>query len=150
MSNGSTLKVVGTGPMETHLHRRYTRAEFLGYREGDELKAIIAKSAFVVVPSEWYENCSMVVLEAMAMGKPVIGTRVGGIPEQIDDGKTGFLFDLGMSEDLLRGMNSLMRNPELRRKMGLAARKKVEKEYSLSRHCEKLLETYSNLLSRNP
>jgi glycosyltransferase involved in cell wall biosynthesis len=87
VANETTLKVVGTGPLESDLRSRYREAEFLGYRSGDALKQIVANAAFVVVPSEWYENCPMVVLEAMAMGKPVIGSAIGGIPEQIDHGQ---------------------------------------------------------------
>ena len=69
--------------MEEVLKREFKDAEFLGYKSGGELNELIRNAAFVVVPSECYENCSMVVLEAMAFGKPVIGSRIGGIPEQI-------------------------------------------------------------------
>ena len=82
------LKVVGTGPLEKDL-RPPPGCELLGYKTGDALRRIVAQAAFVVVPSESYENCSMVVLEAMALGKPVIGSRIGGIPEQIADGVIG-------------------------------------------------------------
>jgi glycosyltransferase involved in cell wall biosynthesis len=70
------------------LRKRYLGAEFTGYKTGEELKELIRRASFVVVPSEWYENCSMSVLEAMAYAKPVIGSRIGGIPEQIEDGQS--------------------------------------------------------------
>jgi glycosyltransferase involved in cell wall biosynthesis len=143
------LKVVGTGPLESTLRESYPNTDFLGYEEGEELNRIIAESAFVVVPSEWHENCSMVVLEAMALGKPIIGSRIGGIPEQIDDGKTGLLFEMGNVEELSEKMKSLSKSPDVRKRMGAAARKKLEREYSLEAHCAGLMNTYEELLSKN-
>jgi glycosyltransferase involved in cell wall biosynthesis len=88
----------------------------------------------------------MVVLEAMALGKPVIGSRIGGIPEQIDDGKTGFLFEMGNVEELSSKMLLISENSDLRRRMGAAARKKLEQEFSLDAHCSKLLKIYEEVL----
>ncbi|OGQ98724.1 MAG: hypothetical protein A2505_02065 [Deltaproteobacteria bacterium RIFOXYD12_FULL_55_16] len=140
------LKIVGTGPLLESLKARFSKAEFLGYKSGEELRELVRNAAFVVVPSEWYENCSMVVLEAMAFGKPVIGSRIGGIPEQVEDGRTGFLFTMGKTTELAAKMVLLAENPELRITMGKAARQKVEKEYSLARHNEELLKNYTFLL----
>ena len=145
--NGSlALKLVGTGPMEDEMRSKYPDADFLGYKEGEQLDEIIAKSAFVVVPSEWYENCSMVVLEAMSMGKPIIGSRIGGIPEQVEDGKTGLLFEMGNVDELTEKMKILSQKQKMRAEFGKAAREKLEAEYSLSRHCKDLLELYNSLL----
>ncbi len=138
-------KVVGSGPLESDLQKAYPQANFLGYKSGQELNDLISKAAMVVVPSEWYENCSMVVLEAMAFGKPVIGSRIGGIPEQVDDGKTGFLFEMGNGEELAEKILKLWSNKKLRIEMGKAAREKLEKEYSLKSHCNGLLAIYNQL-----
>lgn len=140
------LKIVGTGPLEDELRQDYHNVTFLGHQSGRELKDLIAYSAFVVVPSEWYENCSMVVLEAMASGKTVLGSRIGGIPEQIEDGKTGLLFEMGNVMELAEKMDLLANNAELRSLMGRAARKKLEQEYSLKKHCDSLMEIYQGLL----
>lgn len=139
------LKIVGTGPLEEELRAGYPEVDFLGYQSGQALHDLIANSAFVVVPSEWYENCSMVVLEAMAFGKPIIGSRIGGIPEQIEDGKTGFLFEMGNGAELTVKMDTLAANKELREKMGCAARKKMEQDYSLAKHCHDLIDIYHGL-----
>lgn len=141
-----SLKIVGTGPLEQEIRREYPEIDFLGYQSGQKLNNLIASAAFVIVPSEWYENCSMVVLESMAMGKPVIGSRIGGIPEQIEDGKTGFLFVMGDQHELGEKMTVLINNSELRCKMGQAARQKLENEYSLEQHCQKLLNIYTEIL----
>lgn len=144
LANKFTLKIIGTGPLEGYLQREYPAAEFYGYKYGQELDNLISNAAFVVVPSEWYENCSMVVLEAMAFGKPVIGSRIGGIPEQINDGETGLLFEMGNSKELSFKIEHLINNPQLRRKMGEAGRIKAEIEYSLEDHNNNLLEIYSH------
>ena len=140
--------MVGTGPLAEELRGEYPEVDFLGYQSGQALHDLIANAAFVVVPSEWYENCSMVVLEAMAFGngKPIIGSRIGGIPEQIDDGKTGFLFEMGNVEELAQKMKSLASDKDLRCVMGKAARRKLEKEYSLQAHCTDLIHIYNELL----
>ena len=140
------LKIVGTGPLFDSLSARYPKAEFLGYKTGEALKTLIAHAAFVVVPSEWYENCSMTVLEAMAFGKAVIGTRIGGIPEQVEDNRTGFLFGMGDRAELEEKMATLAARPELRTAMGAAARLKLEEQYSLAHHNEELLKVYNHLL----
>ena len=94
LSNRLPLKIVGVGPVMPELRKRYLKAEFAGYKTGEELKELIRRASFVVVPSEWHENCSMSVLESMAYGKPIIASRVGGMPEQIEDNKTGLLFEI--------------------------------------------------------
>jgi glycosyltransferase involved in cell wall biosynthesis len=91
----------------------------------------------------------MVVLESMAFGKPIIGSRIGGIPEQIEDGKTGFLFEMGNTAELAKKMDMLYKNKELRVTMGEAARNKLEREYSLAAHCEGLLDFYGDILGRD-
>jgi len=132
--------------MEKELCTKYPDVEFLGYKSGQELNSLIANAAFVVVPSEWYENCSMVVLESMAFGKPVIGSRIGGIPEQIEDGRTGFLFEMGNVKELSEKMDILSSDKELRKNLGKAARKKVKAAYSLAKHCHELESIYKKLL----
>ena len=61
-------------------------------KKGNELNELISGASFVLVPSEWYENNPMTIIEAYSHGIPVIGSSIGGIPEIIEEGKTGFLF----------------------------------------------------------
>lgn len=140
------LKVVGTGPLLEPLSKRYPDVVFTGFKNGDELANLIADSSCVVVPSEWYENCSMVVLEAMAYGKPVIGSRIGGIPEQIKDGVTGCLFTMGDAEELASKLTMVMADRDLRIRMGRAARQRLEDKYSLDAHNEGLMRIYHEVL----
>lgn len=140
------LKIVGTGPIEAELRTKHPEAEFLGYRTGEELKSLVARASFVVAPSEWYENCPMAVLEAMALGKPIIASRIGGLPELVEEDKTGLLFEAGNGEDLKEKMLFLWKDRELRYEMGRAAREKAEREFSLEKHREELLRIYRGLL----
>lgn len=100
-----TLKVVGTGPKEDGL-KEFVRSygmknvEFLGYKRGKELKDLVANAYFVIVPSEWYENNPMTIIEAYSAGTPVIGAKIGGIPEIVVEGETGYQFESGNGKEL--------------------------------------------------
>ncbi|OQY42453.1 MAG: hypothetical protein B6240_13900, partial [Desulfobacteraceae bacterium 4572_87] len=144
--NGFKLKIVGTGPLMGRLKTRYPDVEFTGNKTGSELEELVRNASFVVAPSECNENGSMSILSAMAFGKPVIASKIGGIPEQVDDNKTGCLFKMGDPGDLAEKMAFLADNKDLRRKMGKAARKKAEEAYSLDLHCQKLIGIYEELL----
>ena len=102
-----SLKIVGTGPLEEQLkqtvvRRRITNIEFLGYKIGRELQTVVSRASFVLVPPQCYENNPMTIIEAYSLQKPVIGANLGGIPEIIDDGKTGYIFQHDNPEDLHR------------------------------------------------
>ncbi len=146
------LKIVGDGPEEEKLKSTVNQlsvknVEFIGFKTGDDLVRLIRNCAFALIPSEWYENCSMTVLEAFAYGKPVIGTDIGGIPEQIIHGKNGYIYPPGDSEKLGRLINELFDNEELIRRMGIEARRTVETKYSGERHYTRLLEIYRRLIA---
>lgn len=101
----SSLKIVGTGPEEDAMKRivkekDITNIEFLGFKTGDELKSLIQNAYFVIVPSEWYENNPMTIIESYSFGTPVIGAKIGGIPEIVVPGVTGFQFEVGNVNDL--------------------------------------------------
>lgn len=142
------LRIVGDGP-EAPALQAYARSlglsnvSFEGKKSGPELRDQLRNAAFVVVPSEWYENASMSVLEAMAFGKPVIASRIGGLPEQVVDRCTGLLFEPANSSELNRAIATMAADPELRRKLGRAARERVESLFSLDRKGETLLQIYS-------
>jgi len=104
------LKVVGTGPKENELKafardNNMQNVEFLGYKRGKELTDLVSNAYFVIVPSEWYENNPMTIIESYSVGTPVIGARIGGIPEIVVNGKTGFQFESGNVEDLKSKIN---------------------------------------------
>lgn len=146
MSNaGWRLVVAGTGPLGDDLKAKYNPSNFVGYLAGNALKDMIDRASVVVVPSEWYENCPMSVLEAMAYGKPVVGSRMGGIPELVEEGRTGLLFEAGNADELAAMLDRLMASAELRRQMGTVARQRAETVFSLESHNAGLMDIYKSL-----
>lgn len=107
---GQNLIVAGEGSWKTDLVQKIAdlpNISFIGFQSGQRLAKLIQNAGAVVVPSEWYENCPMSVLEAKAYGKPVIGARIGGIPELVRHGVDGFLFEAGNTNDLIGALNGM-------------------------------------------
>ena len=146
------LRIAGTGS-ETENAKKFveenemSNVTFEGYSSGEKLENLYRNSAFLVIPSTWYENCPMSVIEAMAYGKPVIGSRIGGIPELVTDNVTGRLSLAGHSESLLEIVNELWNDREKLRVMGNEARKKVCQFNSPQVHYEQLYDIYQKVLS---
>ena len=89
----------GYGAAEAEI-AKVKNAEYVGFKTGDELKELISKALCSIYPSEWYENCPLSVIESQIYGTPVIGSRIGGIPELIVDNETGLMFEVGNADDL--------------------------------------------------
>lgn len=87
-------------------------AEFVGFKTGKELEMLIRKAKVSVYPSEWYENCPFSVIESQMYGTPVVGSRMGGIPELIAEGRSGELFRAGDSDDLEAALRKLLEDPQ--------------------------------------
>lgn len=140
------LVVAGTGPLLDDCLSRFPLAEFVGHLSGEALEHKLRKAAVVVVPSEWHENSPLSILEAMAHGKPIVASRIGGIPELVRDGLTGLLFEPRNTQELSSRLKTLLDDAGLRTKFGKEARRVAETEYSLSRHGAALLALYESLL----
>lgn len=146
------LRIVGEGPARPALEeycrtKRVSNCDFLGYKCGGELLEMVRNSRFAVLPSEWYENSPMSILEAFASGKPVVGADIGGIPELIDEGVTGLIFEPGNADELSQKLRALLENPDLIEKMGKNARRKVQEEYSAEKHYESIMGIYARLMT---
>ncbi|MDE6377246.1 MAG: glycosyltransferase family 4 protein [Duncaniella sp.] len=99
------FKIAGSGPLEAELKETARRlglknVDFVGFKKGEELHRLIDESRMVVVPSECYENNPLSVVEAYSAGVPVIGAAIGGIPEIVPEGRTGFTFPAGDADAL--------------------------------------------------
>jgi glycosyltransferase involved in cell wall biosynthesis len=132
---GAVLKIAGVGPEEDAIRnyieeKRITNIHLLGFVSGDARTAFLRDSMFTVMPSEWYEMFPMVLLEAWASGKPVIGSRLGATSDLIEDGYTGLLFEAGNSLDLAQKISTLSDSPDSIARMGAQARARVEMQYS--------------------
>jgi len=100
------------------------------------------------VPSEWYDNSPLVIYESFSMGKPVIASTLGGMPELVDDGDNGYHFPSGDVAVLQEKIRHLWEDDALRHAMGRSARAKAEAEFSPDAHYEKIIAIYEKLLQR--
>jgi glycosyltransferase involved in cell wall biosynthesis len=110
------LKVAGDGPIGNDLREIYgsnPNIEFLGHCNAEEVSRLISSARFSVIPSEWYENNPLSVIESLCGGTPVIGADMGGIPELIHEGETGELFDAGNADSLEKALRKVLFTPGL-------------------------------------
>lgn len=124
--------------------------EFYGHLSGNELRSFYLRSRVFVLPSICYEGFPNTLLEAMAFAKPVVCSRIGGLPEIVDDGVTGLLFEPGNADDLAEKIRYLWDRPELCRKMGEAGRQKALREYSPEKYYARLMAVYEKAIELGP
>lgn len=132
----TNLKIIGNGDMKdkfvTYAKKigLSEKVQFHGYIGEEDLFSLVQRSAFTVLSSEAYEISPMTIYESYALGKPVIGSKIGGISELIEDGVTGLLFEPGNAEDLAEKINWLISRPSKIVEMGKNARKSVEDKFT--------------------
>ncbi len=153
------LLIIGDGPLRRPLHALAAalgvadRVEFQGALPHAQVLASMRKAAMLVLPgirtaTGREEGLGMVLLEAAATGIPVIGSRVGGIPECIVDGETGFLVPERDQEALARRITELLEDPVRRHGMGAAGRALVEDRFDIERQTAALEKFYDSVLAR--
>lgn len=146
------LVIVGDGPLAGTLQRTVveqglSNVQLIGRKSGTELEDLIRGARATVLPSQWYENCPISVIESYASGTPVLGANIGGIPEMIEDGRTGLLFEPFSPEDLLAKIEHIYGDDELVEEMGRNARLKAEREFDSALHLDRLLGIYEEALA---
>ncbi|THK36244.1 glycosyltransferase family 1 protein [Ensifer sp. MPMI2T] len=144
------LIIAGTGPEEAALRQRATEVgadvSFAGYLSGEDLHRLIGQSLALVLPSEWYENAPVSILETYALKRPVIGAAIGGIPEMVKEGETGLLAASGDVEDLARALSAMAAlAPAARAHMGAAGRAWIASEFSAAAYRARTLDLYAAL-----
>lgn len=144
------VRIVGAGPEEERLHALVdelgaVNVQFVGFKDGDALRAEYAGARFVVVPSVWYEVFGLIVLEAYAAGKPVIVSQMGGLPELVIEKETGVCTSAGKPEELAERMRDLWTHPDMCVAMGEAAREHVELDYSSERYYQLIMGVYDEV-----
>lgn len=129
----------GTGPLEASI-KGIDNIQNVGFQKGEALEELIREARFSIYPSEWYENCPFSVMESQMYGTPVLGAKIGGIPELIQVGKTGELFKSGSAEDLKKKIQKLWNQKELTEQYS----KNCENISfdTIDEYCEKLLKIY--------
>ena len=149
------LIIVGTGPKEDAIraeieaHHLNQRVTMVGFQSGENLWQYVRNCACVVVPSEWYEASGYTACEAQAMGKPVVATNAGGLPENIVDGETGFISPMKDEAALADAIGRVMRlSDEEYQRMAEKSVANAKKLFDASGYVAKLLVLYANLKRR--
>lgn len=144
------VRIAGRGPQEDEL-RALTKslgapAVFVGFLSGDALWAEVDTARAIVLPSEWYENSPMSVVEAFQRGKPLVGARIGGIPELIEEGRTGWSFRAGDVADLARALTLARDTADTQlAEMSVACQHLVSRSFSEHAYFEAMSALYENL-----
>lgn len=129
----------GSGPLEKEIGQ-VPNIHCVGFQSGAALKKLIQEARFSVYPSEWYENCPLSVIESQMYGTPVLGANIGGIPELIQDGRTGELFESGSAEMLKHKIQKLWNDRQLTSRYSQNCRD-IPFD-SVETYCEKLMKIY--------
>lgn len=117
---------------------------FTGYR--NDVPALMKSMDVIVHASTRAEPFGMVLIEAMAMGKPVVSTRAGGPLDIVVDGQTGFLVEMGDSDDMAKKIVQLLLDSDLCKVMGQKGRQRVIRQFSKERYAQQVQEVYENVL----
>lgn len=128
-------------------NRDHPRINFLGMR--NDVPNLMKSIDILLVPSR-HEGMGLVIVEAMATGKPVIGARTGGIPEVVVDGETGLLFDGDDASQLMSAIERLSLSAELRARMGAAGRRRVEQHFNRPVQMQRVLQLCLDMLKPKP
>jgi glycogen(starch) synthase len=142
------LALAGSGPARADLEQLARdlgiagRVDFLG--RVPEVPPVLNLATFVLMPSRWEETFGLVALEAALLGRPVVATRVGALPEVVRDGETGLIVERGDDVGLAAAIASLLEDPERTRRMGQAARARALRTFGL----DQSLDAYESLYER--
>ncbi len=142
--------IVGTGPEELSFkslaEKLKADVEFTGYLSGKKLNEQISRAKAVVLPSEWYENAPMSIMEAYAMERPVIGAAIGGIPELIKPDATGLTFQSGNVEALAEQLQKLSKlSQKTTHEMGKTAQRWMKNEFTTIHYRDRIMSLYKSL-----
>ncbi len=148
------LYIAGDGPEKENIKeiikekKLENRVQMLGFLNKEQVKDIVRKCKFVVVPSIWYENCPYSVLETLAIGKPIVGSNIGGIPELVQNEKTGLLFEPNSVEDLSNKMKILFEDDERASQYGKHAKEFAKTEFDKNKYYENIINIYKDVINK--
>lgn len=152
-ADGTVLHVAGDGPLRASLeelarHEAPGRVVFHGRLAADELADLLRRSRALLLPARWHENQPMIVLEAFAVGLPVVVTDLGGLPELVTDGEHGLVVPAGDPAALAAAVDRLVADPDLALAMGRAGRARLEAGFGAETHLARLDEVYAEAATR--
>lgn len=140
-SKNTDYVCAGSGEYENEINNQ-THIKNVGFKSGEELESLIRKAKCSVYPSIWYENCPFSVMESIMYGTPVVGAKIGGIPELIENGKTGFLFEPGNTQDMENAINKILADDALAAEMSNNC--KNTHFDTVEKYTERLLKIYNS------
>lgn len=142
--------IAGNGPKEKEFKQfaddNNLNVKFLGFMQRDKLLEEYKNCISGIHPCNWFENFPTSNMEFFALGKPVIGSKMGGISEQIEDGVTGFLFEPTNVDKLAENILKLYNNPDLAIELGKNAKQKALNQYSKDRYYNEILNVYKSVI----
>lgn len=148
------LKIIGDGPIKEFVLSKLRdssldNVEYIGLVDHDHAMEYLRNSQFMVFPSICYEGMPMVILEALAAAKPVIASRIGILPEIIEDGISGLICEAGSISDLTEKLKWLNNRPIEALEMGKRGRKAFEEKYTADKNYELLMDIYQKAIEIN-
>jgi glycosyltransferase involved in cell wall biosynthesis len=123
------------------------RIHFLGFKSGQTLAQWIAEALFSIVPSRWYDNAPLSIYESLLNGTPVLAARIGGIPEQIQEGLTGYLFEPESCDDLAEKMALMLSDRERLLRMGTAGQAYVRDNLLIKDQMDNLVNFFEDVIA---
>ena len=142
-----TFMVAGDGP-DKNLIENIENVKLVGFLGGEKLIEFMSNAKVLVVPSIWYENCPLSILEAQCMGVPVVTMNNGGMAELIKDGVTGILVDKPTPEEMAKGIRRAVENDEYCNTLKENCRKEKENIFSVEAYADILIKEYEKLVER--
>lgn len=146
------LKIVGDGPTAAKVEqvsKEFEAITWLGHRTREEVLALMKRASVLVFPSEWYEGFPMTLVEAFAVGLPVVASRLGSMASLIEHGRTGLLFTPGNATELGDAVNWLLTHPNEAATMRKAARAEYEAKYTAEANYQQLMTIYERAIEVN-
>ena len=148
--SGVPLRIAGDyGSMPDSAANASPDVSFVGVLDRNTLSDFYRQARFLIFPSVWHETFGLVIAEAMSHGLPVIAARIGAIPEVVDDGVTGLLFEPGNVAELADKMRLLSDDADLCRRLGAAGRTKVLRDYNPDAYYKRLMDIYEEAIAIN-
>ena len=146
------LVIAGDGPAAPELREQVSRAglrdavEFVGWVPPENVPALLNTATVVLMPSRWQEAFGIVALQAMQMARPIVASDVGGLPEVVLDGRTGFIVPKDDPAALASASFRLLDCPELAENMGTEARTRALETFGFARHVDGYEALYSKII----
>jgi glycosyltransferase involved in cell wall biosynthesis len=140
------LKIAGDGPLRSESAAAHPRIEWLGQQTRAEVVELLRNAALLIVPSESYETSPLAIIEAFAVGTPVITSRLGAMAEMVEDGVTGRLFTAGDPHDLAATVGWALQQPAAMTAMAAQARRAFDSRYTADRHFSALIDIYLEVI----